>query len=231
MSHEMHTPSVQRESVKSQEHTDTQDDESSSLLQGLPLFQWKSFWIFFFVCLTLALHWFSTSELFEIPQDVQATREKFVQAKDSYLANSNYWDAKLNQCIQILNNELMLDDHHFFQRIQEMPPEIFISFLLTKLGVTPTSLDRTAIYPRNDSSFSIIASKQESGLWPLKIMLSMELEITHTLDKFSVAISRLRRGSQDITLGLAWAYFGAELQSLRSFETESTKPVLVTIKD
>lgn len=211
----------------------TQQDEESTLFSSLrvPAFQWKSFFVFFLVCMAMLFHWFSTSDLFEIPPDVQKTRQDFVKAKQTYKANASYWDAKLTHFKESMNEELAFGEQAFLELIQETPGEIFVSFLLQHLNVSIDRLEEIAAFPRRGSTFSIVVSKPEGGIWPLNIMLSMEIEIKYTAEKFSLAIARLRRGSQDIALSLAWAYFGPELENLRAFEAKAQQVILVTTKD
>lgn len=208
------------------------EEESSSFLRlPAPSFQGKFFFCIFVICSGLLIHWFSTSELFEVPEDVVKTRDEFVKAKESYNSNASYWDAKLRHFKEVMNQELQFGEHAFLELIQETPGEIFVSFLLQHLNIPLDRLEQITAYPRKGSTFSVVVSKPEGGIWPLKIMLSMEIEIKYTSEKFALAISRLRRGSQDIALSLAWAYFGPELESLRAFETKAHQVILVTTKD
>jgi hypothetical protein len=172
------------------------------------------------------------SSAIEIPPDVIETRQQFVRAKENYFSNEVYWDAKLRHFIDFIQQELAQQDElSVLQRLQETPGEIFLSFLEKRMHLSLLRLKDTAVFPKDGSTFSVVVSKYEGGIWPLKIMLSMEIEIKCTAQRFSLAISRLRRGSQDITLGLAWAYFGPELESLRSLETGSKQIILLTTKD
>jgi hypothetical protein len=209
-----------------------EEESPSFLLLRLPLFQWKSFLIFLGIATGLMLHWFATSELFEVPQDVLQSRQAFFKAKETYLSNQSYWDAKLRHFTDYIGKELQeQDEHTLIQELQEIPGEIFISYLLQKLHLADTRHDSTAIFFREGSGFSIVLSKYEKGIWPLQIMLSMEIEVRCTAHRFSLAISRLRRGSQDIALGLSWAYFGPELEALRSLKANSKQFILLTTKD
>lgn len=209
--------------------TDAEPTQFSELTP--PSVQGKIFFSIFLVCCALVFHWFATSELFEVPEDVVFTRSEFTKAKESYTSNASYWDAKLVHFKEMMNHELQYGEHAFLELMQETPGEIFVSFLLQHLNMPLERLEHITAFPRKGSSFSVVVSKPEGGTWPLKIMLSMEIEIKYTAEKFSLAISRLRRGSQDIALSFAWAYFGPELESLRSFETKAEQVILVTTKD
>ena len=219
------------EAAKGAEPPREEEETTSFLLFRLPLFQWKSFLLFLGIATGLMLHWFATSELFEVPQDILQSRHQFVKAKENYFANQAYWDAKLSHFTDYIAKELQeQDEHTLIQQLQEIPGEIFISFLLQKLHLTDLRLEQTSIFFREGSGFTINLSKYEKGIWPLKIMLSMEIEVRCTGHRFSLAISRLRRGSQDIALGLSWAYFGPELEALRSLKANSKQFILLTTK-
>jgi hypothetical protein len=58
-------------------------------------------------------------------------------------------------------------------------------------------------------------------------MLALELEIKVHAERFSLSVSRLRRGSQDIALGLAWTYFGPELESIRQLESTTKQSFIL----
>lgn len=188
----------------------------------LPLFQWKSFFLFTGISLSLIIHWFYTSELFDIPSDVTNSREYFLRAKEGYFASKAYWDAKQQHFIEYMQQELQhSSDQQLLQRLQETPGEILISFLVHHLPNGKQRLNQIFIFPQEGSPCSIIISKYEPGIWPLKIMLSLELEIKIHARTLSLNISRLRRGSQDLALGLSWAYFGPELDSIRQLTSLS----------
>lgn len=216
-----------------QQEMPSETPEDSSLFSSfrIPSFQWKSFLVFFIISATLIVHWFVTSELFEVPSDVTKTRISFAKAVDNYRTNASYWNAKLLHFKESMDQELTYGEHAFLELIQETPGEIFVSFLLQHLNICLERLEEISAFPRTGSSFSVVVSKPEGGIWPLRIMLSMEIEIKYTAEKFSLAISRLRRGSQDIALSLAWAYFGPELEALRAFEAKAQQVILVTTKD
>lgn len=193
--------------------------------------QSKNFFIIFIICIGIVCHWLMSSELFDIPEEVQQTRLEFAKAKEKYILRAPYWDAKLRHFKDIALEELALGEQAFLDLVQEAPGELFVSFLLRNLHLSLDRLEETTAFPRQGSTFSVVVSKPEAGIWPLKIMLSIEIEIKYSAEKFSLAISRLRRGSQDIALNLAWAYFGPELETLRAFESHTRQVILVTTKE
>ena len=213
---------IDRDPLASIPRIDQQEASSSSFsIWHLPLFHWKTFSIFIACIAAIVIHWFCTSELFEIPQDVALSRKNFFLAKERYLANASYWDAKQRHFTEFMQQEMPVSEpERILQHLQEAPPEVFISFLINKLRLGLDRLDHIALFPKETSasSFGLIVSKYEQGIWPLKIMLSMEMEIKIQAHHLSLTFSRLRRGSQDIALGLCWAYFGAELERMRQLE-------------
>lgn len=198
----------------------------SFLFLRLPLFQWKSFLIFTGISLGVIIHWFCTSELFDIPSDVISSQHHFMAAKERYFTNSAYWDAKQQHFIEYIRQELQeTNEQELLQRLQETPGEILISFLIQRLINGKQRLNQIFIFPQEGSPCSVIISKYEPGIWPLSIMLSLELEVKIHARKLSLCISRLRRGSQDLALGLSWAYFGPELDSIRQLAFLSEQAV------
>jgi hypothetical protein len=70
-----------------------------SSVWSIPLFHWRTLFIVLGLSLGLLYHWISTSELFETPQDILVSRRHFTHAKEHYLSNSSYWNAKLQQLL------------------------------------------------------------------------------------------------------------------------------------
>lgn len=209
----------------------SQEEESrfSLMFFRTPLMRWKTFILFVGISFGIIFHWFFTSELFNVPEDVAISRSKFFKAKESYFQNSTYWDAKQKHFSEKLSEDLARrNDIDALSQIQEIPGEIFISLLLKKLHLAEERLEKTAVFAREDSSScTLIISKPENSIWPLSIMLALELEVKVHAERFSLSVSRLRRGSQDIALGLAWTYFGPELESIRSFESTSKQSFIL----
>ncbi|MBS0656337.1 MAG: hypothetical protein JSR46_11215 [Verrucomicrobia bacterium] len=188
----------------------------SFLFLRLPLFQWKSFLIFTGVSLALILQWFFTSDIFNIPEDVAQSQHHFQKAKEGYLANRSYWDAKEQHFIDYIRYELdQSNDQELLERLEETPGEILVAYVTQRLPAGLQRLEHISIFLREGSPCSLIISKYETGIWPLKIMLSLELEVKIQARRLSLVPSRLRRGSQDLALGLSWAYFGPELDTIR----------------
>ena len=212
-----------------------EEEPGSSLLRfHLPEIHWKTLFLIVGITIGLVFHWFSTSELFTVPQDVATSRENFFTAKENYFQNSAYWDAKQKHFVEKLQ-EIMSTNADFavLKEIKQTPGEIFISYMLKNLHINPERLEKSAVFTKDDSSgCSIIISKPEKTIWPLRIMLSLEIEVKIQRERFSLTVSRLRKGSQDIALGLAWTYFGPELESIRQVASTSKQSfILLTTND
>lgn len=208
----------------------TEDESSTSFfLFRLPLIKWRTIFLFLGISLGLIFHWFSTSEQFLVPEDIATSRDNFFKAKESYFQNSIYWDAKQKHFTEKLIYEMALrNDIEVAHQIQEIPGEIFISFLLKKLHLGLDRLEKTAVFPRDDrSNCSLIISKPESSIWPFSIMLALEVEVKVHAERFSLSVTRLRRGTQDIALSLAWTYFGRELESIRQLESTAKQSFIL----
>ncbi len=112
-----------------------------------------------------------------------------------------------------------------------MPSEVLLAFMVNSLGFMPDKLESFTILPRdNATTFSILISKYEARAWPLSILLSLQMDVRLKGDTFITNFTRLRRGSQDLSLGLAWAYFGSEIEKLKKLETlpETLTPIRET---
>jgi hypothetical protein len=207
------------------------EEEASrfTLLFRLPLIKWRTFIVFTIFSFALIFHWFSTSELFTIPEDVKISRSNFYKAKERYLQNTSYWDAKQKHFTEKLSEALSCgNEFEVKQLIQDIPGEVFVSFLLKKLHLGLDRIEKTAVFSRDpQASSSLIISKPETSVWPFSIMLALEVEIKAQKERFSLAVTRLRRGTQDIALSLAWTYFGPELESIRQLESTSKQSFIL----
>jgi hypothetical protein len=183
-----------------------------------PLFHWKAFFVFL-ACISLVIvHWIFTSDLFLIPKDIESSRKKFFVARERYEKNKDYWDAKQAHFIATVREEIARGgDEKVWHQLQNASTEILISFLIKELEVNPQNM--VAIARKKESpSFGVILSKYDKSVWPLHILLSLELEFKIKNGHFAIDFARLRRGSQDISIGLSWAYFGPELEPLKKLE-------------
>jgi len=187
---------------------------------GLPFafFQWKSFFFFVGCCCLLFFQWMYTSDLFYVPQDVAQARLQFMQARERYMQQRAYWDMKFMQYVtSVYESAEHIHPGLIMHNLHETSPELWIAYLVNRLRISPSRLEQIAIFPIEGDvrTKKLIVSKYEPGIWPLQIMLSLELVLQSDLDTVMTNVIRIRRGSQDIASGLSWAYFGGELESLQ----------------
>ncbi|HXF29547.1 MAG TPA: hypothetical protein VN457_06820 [Chlamydiales bacterium] len=193
---------------------------SWQFIVNFPLFHWKAFFLFLGCCLGIGVHWLVTAEIFKVPHDVTYARSESMAAFHRFVSNRNYWDGMQKELMSNLKHELQKKNTpEALSIVQELHPEMLISFLVSELRVSPERFELLSILPRKlPSSLHMTLSKFENGIWPLKVMLSLELDITVHAGRLKIGFSRMRRGSTDISLGLAWAYFGSELELLKKHE-------------
>lgn len=196
---------------------DSFDVPSRPHIFSLPLFKWQMFAGVIIIALITLCHWAYTSDLFKVPHDVSATRKEFILARDRYKKNREYWDAKQNHFFTNIKQDLDLREEHELEKLfQDVAPEIIISFIVDALKVDLERVGHIAAFPKSETSqLTLVISKYEPGIWPFKIMLSLEIAIKLNGKKIALEIARMRRGSHDIAVNLCWAYFGSELEPLK----------------
>jgi hypothetical protein len=194
--------------------------EGISRIWQLPIFQKQFFFLILGCTLGIFIQWFLTSELFDVPVDVSHSRQEYILAKTHYEKNRDYWDTKQNNLMESIKLDLnQQESKKILEQLNEASSEIFISFLVQNLNFYKERLNEIAVFPKKSaSSFSIILSKYEKSFWPIKIMLSLELEIKVQGNAFAIEFVRLRRGARDVSLGLAWTYFWPELEPLQELK-------------
>lgn len=183
-----------------------------------PLFQWKSFFLFCAISSLIIFYITSSSDVFQVPPEVQQAYSNFKQALQQYEANPLYWDVKQRHVIDEIKQDIQrtgrINDTIYL--LQEMSGELLISYLLKELKIPQERLKTIAIFPKTDGTgLSFLISKLEQGVWPLDVILSLELEVIIEQGKVQLLFQRLRRGSQELATGLTWAYFGSDLDWLR----------------
>lgn len=183
----------------------------------LSLARWKTFFLLLSTVLTLLILWMATSELFDIPRDVRKDRQIYSIARKQYLDNPHYWYSQYLQLDNAIRNAIKESREQDLPTIlQQATPQTIIALLVNHIELKPERLKTFAIIPKiSGSTFVLAASKPEPNIWPFKVMLSMELYITITSRGSSIVVTRLRRGSQELSPSLSWAYFGAELERLK----------------
>lgn len=184
----------------------------------LSLIRWKTFFLLLSTVLSILILWVATSDLFDVPRDVRKDRQIYSIARQQYLDNPHYWYSQYLQLEHSLKRAIQDNREQDIPDIlQEITPQSLIAFLVNHSKLKIEGLKSFAVIPKiSGSSFVIMASKPESDIWPFKVMLSIEFQVTFSTDGTSIVVSRLRRGSQELSPGLSWAYFGPELEHLKT---------------
>ncbi len=197
----------------------------ASLPHALSFFQWKAFLVFTMIAGLIIALWSSSSDIFEVPSDVTTAYKNYQDAKRHYYQNSVYWDSKREHFERAIIDDLHdHGGHNVPMLLETLTPEMIISFLARNLKLSPERLSFTSIMSKeNSSSFTLILSKFEQAVWPLKIIVSLEAEVSITSEGVCLYFTRLRRGSEDLATGLAWAYFGSDLEMLKPLPVVSMR--------
>ncbi len=175
--------------------------------------------------------WLATQDLLRSPPEALSSRIRFRDAYTRYMSRQDYWDAKYYQLIQVMKNQPPISTkEEITNLIQSISPEMLIAFTVNWLGVPAGHLHHFTLFPRDEpASCNFVLTKYEQCVWPLSTLLSLEVSITVRSGKFAIELQRLRRGLDEVALGLAWAYFGSELKYVRNFLIMPTKPFDVDI--
>ncbi len=183
----------------------------------LALVRWKTFFLLLSFVLSVLVLWIATADLFDVPRDVRKDRQMYAIARRQYLDNPHYWYSQYLQLEHALKRAVHENREHEVPTIlQQITPQALIALLANHSKMNVEGLKSFAIIPKiSGSSFVIDASKPEPDIWPFKVMLSIELQVSFSQEGASVLVSRLRRGSQELSPALSWAYFGAELENLK----------------
>jgi len=212
------------------------DEKKVSSSKGIPstfstvwsqVFRWKLLLILLGAIGVSFVIWGMTSDLFAIPQDVQQSRRVFAQAQRDFLKNPGYWRLQWAQVVQGIQDALRENKNvEIPQVVKKVTPQSFIAFLVYSLGVKEDRLRHFCCVPKiSGSSFRIVASKAEQEIWPWHVILSLEAEVKISTDGVHIILHRLRKGSQELSPSLTWAYFGADLELLQRFPTVSVRAV------
>ncbi len=190
-----------------------------------PFFQWKSFFLFCTFLSVAVVYALSTSDIFTVPKEVQESYAHFKVSMQRYESNPLYWDLKQRNLVDEVKRDIdKTGGRHADIILQDATGEMIISYLTKELHFPLERLKTIAITPKaTSSSLSFVISKIDHGVWPLEIILSLEVEMTINNGKVHLLFARLRRGSQDLATGLTWAYFGPNLEWLRRLNLASMK--------
>lgn len=183
----------------------------------LHLFQWKSFFIFCSLLTIGFVYTLFTSDLFQVPKKTSQAYYAFQKAKQQYEVNPLYWDLKQRNLVDEVKQDVATTGgRHLALLLQDSTDEMVLSYLTKELGLPISRFNFVAVSMNaTQTNLSLLVSKIDQGWWPLKIILSLEIEVTIDNGNVHLLFSRLRRGSQDLATGLTWAYFGSDLEWLR----------------
>lgn len=200
----------------------------------LSLARWKTFFLLLSTVLSTLILWVATSDLFDVPKDVRKDRQLYSIARQQYLENPDYWYSQYLQLEYSVKRAFQENREHDIPSIvQQITPQALIAFLVNHSNIKIEGLRSFAIIPKiSGSSFVILASKPEPDIWPFKVMLSIEFQVNFSPEGTKVVVSRLRRGCQELSPALSWAYFGFELERLKSlpFTTIRTRQDFTPIR-
>lgn len=162
------------------------------------------------------------SDLFADPEDVVLSREHYFELTHNYYEKKEKWDTKKSELIakifssppnSLKNKELWINN---------IPLEVVYAYLSEEVTFNTTRFNDVALYP-SDNGRGLILSKYEHNVWPFRILLSLEIELINEAGTLEVKFHQLRRGTRIIPEGLAWVYFGPELQALRGLDALQEK--------
>lgn len=193
------------------EEVETIDGSRSSL-------SWKRLSLTFFLLFLAAAPWYWVSDYMALPPEVALSRQHFQSMRHNFEGEWDHWTQQKTQLLRSMEAPLatlnpLKEPLHF----QGVPLEVIQAYLEQELQITQERFPSFAWYPGEDvENPSVILSKEEKHLFPLKVMLSLEVAFVNQGEETHTQLCRLRRGKQEISPSLAWMYFGTELQALRS---------------
>ena len=97
--------------------------------------------------------------------------------------------------------------------MRDITPEMVLSYAVDVLDVPLSAFEGTSVFPKiSGSSFVVLFSKQENSLWPLPVIVSLEVEVRFEQQGAMLIFRRLRRGMQELAPTHASMYFGSDLE-------------------
>jgi|GEM_PF-5808134 len=188
-------------------------------LLAFSFFQWNILVLITVSLVALSIFLASRSTIFTIPSETSHARKHFFAATERYAKNPLYWDAKLKGWLA--TSKGFIQEGKYEELVQQtgfLSDEVFVAFLLKELHLQQNFFNHCVIFTKENSPTpTFILSKYESKVWPLKIMISCELEMKFKNKQIFIEFSRLRRGEQELAPSLVWSYFGPELELFKQF--------------
>jgi hypothetical protein len=160
---------------------------------------WKGILCFCVLALALAVPWFLMSDLFLADQRIIHARNTSEKFRKSYLTEKQFWQEKKNYIVSVHD---MYGDDVFFE---DLPEGIALAFLDDKTNLISNP---KLFLCHNQNDF--IMGKQDGRF----ILMSLEFKVEFENGRYSLTPKRLLRGAREVPLGLAWRYFGDELEDL-----------------
>lgn len=173
----------------------------------------KRFYLLLFFLLPILFFY----DLLLTPRDVALSRAGYFSLKESYEQQRDKWDHQKDEILFAMREHRQMGEIGkemlYFEAI---PSEILMAFLQDQIEFSQDLaifLSEKLEHPR------VILSKKENLFWPLKTLLSLEIELAMESGELKARILRLRKGSRSLDSKHAWTSFSKELRALRSFET------------
>jgi hypothetical protein len=183
---------------------------------------WRKFALFVAVVIMVALPWVLMAPLFDVPDDVEFTRSAYDSALSNYFKSRDSWDQRKDQLLQTMQQHKANPDLTKPPLVLgDLPLEVLFAYFNDDLDFFRRINSDLAIYPviKKGEGPRISLSKYQSGLWPMRIILSVDLEFVSEGSKVTPRVIRFRRGSQEASANLAWSYFAPELQVFKQLES------------
>lgn len=160
---------------------------------------------------------YMTSDLFRVPQDVRQARKAFDHARQGFSKDPLRWQIEWSRTERGIYGALTGGrEHEISSILRQLDSRAFVALLVNRVGFEPERLLSLCCMPKvSGSSYVVVFSKPEPGICPIHIMLSLEAEVRISPEIVSITLKRLRRGSRELSPGVAWAYFGSELSTLQ----------------
>jgi hypothetical protein len=202
-------------------------EESADAL-ALPTTRFTLFrplWIFVVSVALVALFWCSTADFFDTPTDVYRARQSYFSSKKHFFNDQSAWSSEWITMKRSIKNSLENGrEHEIPLLLESVTPQLILAFLNDEIGVDEARLNAISIMPKRcGSTFMVMVSKPEPTIWPFSAMLTLEIECHISLKGVSLVCTRLRRGSQELSPNLTWAYFGSDLELLKRFSAITIK--------
>ncbi len=171
----------------------------------------------------LALFWCAKADFFDTPTEVQEARESYFAVKQQFYSDHLSWSAEWANTKRKIQECLAKEESQELSSLLDtITPQLLLAFLTDELGIDEARLDAVSVMPKQcGSTFTVMVSKPEPTVWPFTAMLTLEIECQIARSRVTLVCTRLRRGAQELSPKLTWAYFGSDLEPLKRFQSIS----------